>query len=166
MAAAAARVGVAARGTAGRAAARGTGTAGRSFFRFGFGFRFRLFHAGHNDLGDRLNEHSLFDCFGRNDFAVDQRFLIRDFSFAVHAFLRDLCLTLIELIVLELDGVVFDLFLSRYGQKAEECVFVDDGPRNTEAARNLGFKTVTLKNMDDLERELSKFPELAEIIKI
>ena len=60
---------------------------------------------------------------------------------------------------------IFELFLSRYGQKAEECVFVDDGPRNTEAARNLGFKTVTLKNMDDLERELSKFPELAEIIK-
>ena len=60
---------------------------------------------------------------------------------------------------------IFDLFLSRYGQKPEECVFVDDGPRNTEAARNLGFKTVTLKNMDDLTAELSKFPELYEVIK-
>lgn len=59
---------------------------------------------------------------------------------------------------------IFDLFLSRYGQKPEECVFVDDGPRNTEAARNLGFKTVTLKNMDDLTAELSKFPELCSII--
>lgn len=60
---------------------------------------------------------------------------------------------------------IFDLFLSRYGQKAEECVFVDDNPTNTEAARNLGFNTVTLKNMDDLERELSKFPELYAVIK-
>lgn len=59
---------------------------------------------------------------------------------------------------------IFELFLSRYGQKAEECVFVDDSPRNTEAARNLGFKTVTLKNMDDLTAELSKFPELCSII--
>ena len=68
------------------------------------------------------------------------------------------------------DGVVkpgreiFELFLSRYGKKAEECVFADDSPRNTASARMLGYNTITLKNMEDLGKELSKFPELAKII--
>lgn len=60
---------------------------------------------------------------------------------------------------------VFRLFLSRYGKNADECVFVDDTPRNTESASAVGFHTVTLKNIEDLTEELSKFPELAGIIR-
>lgn len=68
------------------------------------------------------------------------------------------------------DGVIkpgreiFELFLKRFGKHAEECVFVDDSPNNTESARNIGYSTVTLKNMDDLEEELSKFPDLHKIL--
>ena len=68
------------------------------------------------------------------------------------------------------DGVVkpsreiFRLFLERYGKRAEQCVFVDDTPINTDAAASLGFRTVTLKNIEDLARELSKFPCLHDVI--
>ena len=70
-----------------------------------------------------------------------------------------------------LDGVIkpsadiFELFLSRYGKKAEECVFVDDMPKNVEGARAVGFNGIILKNIDDLEDELCKFPELAALLK-
>ena len=64
------------------------------------------------------------------------------------------------------DGVIkpgreiFELFLTRYQKNADECVFVDDSPMNTEGARSVGYNTITLKNMDDLKKELIKFPEL------
>ena len=69
------------------------------------------------------------------------------------------------------DGVVkpsaeiFELFLSRYDKKAEECVFVDDMPINVEGARKVGLNGIILKNIDDLEYELCKYPELRTILK-
>lgn len=69
------------------------------------------------------------------------------------------------------DGVVkpgqeiFALFLERYGKKAEECVFVDDTPVNVEAAIKAGYTGVILKNMEDLETELCRFPELSVILR-
>lgn len=59
---------------------------------------------------------------------------------------------------------IFRLFLSRYEKRAEECIFVDDTPVNTEAAAAVGFNTVILKNIDDLSSELCRFPELRKII--
>ena len=70
-----------------------------------------------------------------------------------------------------LDGVVkprreiFELFLSRYGKRAEECVFVDDTPINVDAAVTVGFNGIVLKNIEDLEEELCKFPELRTVLK-
>ena len=61
---------------------------------------------------------------------------------------------------------IFKLFLSRYEKKAEECVFVDDTPVNTEAAAAVGFHTVILKNIDDLSEELCRFSELKAIINL
>lgn len=69
------------------------------------------------------------------------------------------------------DGVIkpsadiFELFLSRYGKKAEECVFVDDMPTNVNGARAVGLHGIVLKNIEDLEEELCRYPELAEILK-
>lgn len=63
------------------------------------------------------------------------------------------------------DPQIFQRFLTRYGKNAADCVFVDDSPANTESAANLGFHTVTLKNMDDLSDALCRFPELAAIIR-
>ena len=68
------------------------------------------------------------------------------------------------------DGVIkpsadiFELFLSRYGKTAEECVFVDDMPQNVAGARAVGLHGIVLKNIDDLEVELCKYPEIAEAL--
>lgn len=59
---------------------------------------------------------------------------------------------------------IFRLFLDRYGKDPSECVFVDDMPTNTESAQRVGLHTITLKNIDDLARELSAFPELSGIL--
>ena len=59
---------------------------------------------------------------------------------------------------------IFELFLSRYGKRAEECIFVDDMPQNVESARAVGFNGIILKNIDDLEDELCRYPELAEAL--
>lgn len=59
---------------------------------------------------------------------------------------------------------IFELYLARYGKRAEECVFVDDMPQNVESARAVGFNGIILKNIDDLEDEFCKYPELAEAL--
>ena len=66
--------------------------------------------------------------------------------------------------VLKPSADIFELFLSRYGKIAEECVFVDDVPANVDGAKAVGFGGIILKNIDDLEDELCKFPELAKIL--
>lgn len=68
------------------------------------------------------------------------------------------------------DGVIkpsadiFELFLSRYGKNADECVFVDDIPSNVDGARSAGLNGIVLKNIEDLEDELCRYPELAEVL--
>ena len=68
------------------------------------------------------------------------------------------------------DGVIkpsadiFELFLSRYGKTAEECVFVDDMPQNVDGAKAVGLHGIVLKNIDDLEDELCKYPEIREAL--
>ena len=68
------------------------------------------------------------------------------------------------------DGVIkpsadiFELFLSRYSKKADECVFVDDMPQNVDGARGVGLHGIVLKNIDDLEVELCKYPEIREAL--
>lgn len=60
---------------------------------------------------------------------------------------------------------IFELFLKQYEKLADECVFVDDTPQNTEMAGAMGFHTITLKNISDLSDELAKLPELSKIIR-
>ena len=60
---------------------------------------------------------------------------------------------------------IFRHFLKLYNKKAEECVFIDDTPVNAAAAASVGYHAIILKNIDDLADELSKFEELAKIIK-
>ena len=69
------------------------------------------------------------------------------------------------------DGVIkpsadiFELFLSRYGKKADECVFVDDMPTNVDGAKAVGLHGIVLKNIEDLEDELCRYPELAAVLR-
>lgn len=62
------------------------------------------------------------------------------------------------------DHAIFKCFLETYGKKAEECVFVDDMPVNTQGARDCGFNTVTLKNLGDLREELMKFDDVRKAL--
>ena len=66
--------------------------------------------------------------------------------------------------VLKPSADIFELFLSRYGKIAEECVFVDDVPANVDGAKAVGFGGIILKNIDDLEDELCKYPDIREIL--
>lgn len=49
---------------------------------------------------------------------------------------------------------IYDLLLSRYGLKAEECVFLDDTAENVVAARELGFAGIVFKTKEQAEAEL------------
>lgn len=51
---------------------------------------------------------------------------------------------------------IYDLLLSRYGLKAEECVFLDDTLKNVEAAREYGFYGICFQTKEQAEEELRK----------
>ena len=51
------------------------------------------------------------------------------------------------------DHSIFECFLSTYGKKAEECVFVDDTPVNTKAASECGFGSI--RNFNRIFKALS-----------
>jgi 2-haloacid dehalogenase len=60
----------------------------------------------------------------------------------------------------ELDGIakpdraMFDLLAGRNGLSPESTVFIDDSPRNTEAAASYGYHVVDFTSTDRLRREL------------
>lgn len=49
---------------------------------------------------------------------------------------------------------IYELLLSRYGLKAQECVFLDDTPINVEAAKKLGFEGIVFRTKEQAEKEL------------
>lgn len=54
------------------------------------------------------------------------------------------------------DRRIFDALLTRYGLFAEECLFIDDSRKNTDAARALGFQTICLGPDVNLAARLSE----------
>lgn len=57
------------------------------------------------------------------------------------------------------DYRLFNIFLDKFTLKAEECFFIDDSPKNIQAAKELGFKTHCFKerNFEQLKKEISLF---------
>jgi 2-haloacid dehalogenase len=49
----------------------------------------------------------------------------------------------------------YQLLLSRYNLLANECLFIDDNRRNTEAAIKLGISSITFENAEQLLKELN-----------
>lgn len=49
---------------------------------------------------------------------------------------------------------IYRLLLSRYGLKAEECVFLDDTPANIETAVRLGFNGIVFRTKEQAQEEL------------
>ena len=52
------------------------------------------------------------------------------------------------------DPRIFELLLSRYGLDASRTLFVDDAPRNVEAARAVGLRAIRFTAPGDLRAEL------------
>lgn len=57
--------------------------------------------------------------------------------------------------LLKPDPAIFEVFLSRYDQRAENCLFIDDSARNIATARDMGFATVHVTPGTDLRREVA-----------
>lgn len=55
------------------------------------------------------------------------------------------------------DPAIFNILLDRIGRPAQECIFIDDSNGNTQAAEQLGFKTIHFKSAEQLEAELKTF---------
>lgn len=51
---------------------------------------------------------------------------------------------------------IYQLLCSKYNLKAEECVFIDDLPKNVEAARKEGMKGLIFESLDQTKRELEE----------
>ncbi len=52
------------------------------------------------------------------------------------------------------DEKIYLLLLSQFGLKAEECVFLDDTPRNVEAAQKLGLHGICFRTKEQAQAEL------------
>ena len=56
--------------------------------------------------------------------------------------------------VIKPEKEIYDLLLSRFGLKAEECVFLDDTAENVEAAKRFGFAGIVFHTKEQAEEEL------------
>lgn len=52
------------------------------------------------------------------------------------------------------DPRIYQLLFERYGLNPEESIFIDDSPRNVEAARELGMTGIHFKDPQGLEKQL------------
>lgn len=57
--------------------------------------------------------------------------------------------------LLKPDPAIFELLLSRYGLKAEECLFIDDSAANIAGARDVGMAAHHFKDAAGLEKTLA-----------
>ena len=56
--------------------------------------------------------------------------------------------------VIKPDPAIYRLLLDRYGLKPEECVFLDDVPKNVDAAAAFGIATILFRNQEQAMEEL------------
>lgn len=56
--------------------------------------------------------------------------------------------------VMKPDPVIYNTLLDKYSLRAEECAFVDDRPVNTEAAEQLGIRSVVYVSAEQAETDL------------
>lgn len=59
--------------------------------------------------------------------------------------------------LLKPDPAIFRVFLDRFGQKAEDCLFMDDSRPNVDAAAAMGFSVIHVTPETDLRAEVRRF---------
>ncbi len=62
-----------------------------------------------------------------------------------------------ELKLIKPDKRIFELVISKVGCPVNEILFIDDGPRNIEAARNLGMNVVLYNNFNQFLKEIKLY---------
>ena len=55
------------------------------------------------------------------------------------------------------DPKVFEHVLSEIERKPEQCIFIDDYSKNTDAAKKLGFNTILFRNVNQLTKALVNY---------
>lgn len=58
--------------------------------------------------------------------------------------------------VIKPDEKIYLLLLEKYGLRAEECVFIDDRPENTQAAERLGIRPIVCRSQEQAAAELEQ----------
>ena len=56
--------------------------------------------------------------------------------------------------IIKPDPAFYNLLLSTYDLKAEECVFIDDTPKNIAAGEALGIKGIVYKDLEQVKADL------------
>jgi 2-haloacid dehalogenase len=51
---------------------------------------------------------------------------------------------------------IYDLLLTRYGLKADDCIFIDDSQENVQGARAVGMHAIHFVESMDLAAELRR----------
>lgn len=58
--------------------------------------------------------------------------------------------------VIKPDRAIYELLLSRYGLKAEECLFIDDRKVNCEAAAGAGYFAIQYTNREEVLKKMAE----------
>lgn len=58
--------------------------------------------------------------------------------------------------VVKPDSAIYELLLSRYGLKAQECLFIDDREVNCEAAIRAGYNAIVYTNREDVMKKMAE----------
>lgn len=51
---------------------------------------------------------------------------------------------------------IYKYVLKRFGLKPEECIFIDNRPKNVEGARKVGIKSILFESIEQIKRDLAK----------
>ncbi len=81
------------------------------------------------------------------------RFMLKEFDFFNHF---EQIIFSCDVGLRKPDPRIYELVLAKLRSKPDECLFIDDKKRNTEAAEQIGMKTVVLENPSNLREKLSQ----------
>ena len=90
--------------------------------------------------------------FGLSNWSVETFAMVRP-VYPVLDLMEDMVISGVEK-VMKPDHRIFELALNRFGIKAEETVFIDDNPKNVQAACEVGIKGILFQSKDLLLSKL------------